>query len=123
MDFEAGVGPAARPLGPTPAIVSGNNSRSAFHLLLGPTVTASLNSAACTAHSHLVRLRGTPASAARYAKAQPRGAATLSTILLVLLIVLLVGAFSGRRRWGHAPGGIVGVLLIIVLVLLLTGHR
>jgi hypothetical protein len=36
----------------------------------------------------------------------------LSTILLILLIVLLVGAFSGRRRWGHGPGGVVGLVLI-----------
>jgi len=59
---------------------------------------------------------------ARYAEAL-RGCAMLSTILLILLIVLLVGALSGRRRWGHGPGGVVGLVLIIVLVLLLVQHH
>ncbi len=49
----------------------------------------------------------------------------LSTILIVLLILLLVGAlptWGYSRSWGYGPGGIVGVLLIIVLVLALTGR-
>jgi len=49
----------------------------------------------------------------------------LSTILIVLLILILIGAlprwgYSGN--WGYGPGGIVGILLIIVLVLALTGR-
>jgi Protein of unknown function (DUF3309) len=63
-----------------------------------------------------------PAELARYAQ-DLRGYAMLSTILLILLIVLLVGALSGRRRWGHGPGGVVGLVLIIVLVLLLVQHH
>jgi hypothetical protein len=49
----------------------------------------------------------------------------LSTILIVLLILMLVGALPSwrySRSWGYAPGGLVGVLLIVVLVLALTGH-
>ncbi|MEW6254704.1 MAG: DUF3309 family protein [Pseudomonadota bacterium] len=49
----------------------------------------------------------------------------MSTILIVLLILLLVGAlptWGYSRSWGYGPGGIVGVLLIIVLVLALTGR-
>jgi hypothetical protein len=49
----------------------------------------------------------------------------LSTILIVLLILMLVGALPSwrySRNWGYAPGGLVGVLLIVVLVLALTGH-
>lgn len=49
----------------------------------------------------------------------------LSTILIVLLILLLVGAlptWGYSRSWGYGPGGIVGVLLIVVLVLALTGR-
>ena len=47
----------------------------------------------------------------------------LSTILIVVLILLLIGAlptwgYSGS--WGYGPGGIVGVLLIVVVVLALT---
>ncbi len=48
----------------------------------------------------------------------------LSTILLVLLVLLLLAAvpvWPHSRRWGYGPGGIVGLLLIILLVLILTG--
>jgi hypothetical protein len=51
--------------------------------------------------------------------------AMLSTVLIVLLILMLVGAmptWGYSRSWGYGPGGLVGVLLIVVLVLALTGH-
>lgn len=49
----------------------------------------------------------------------------LSTILIVLLILILIGAlprwgYSGS--WGYGPGGLVGVILIIVIVLALAGR-
>jgi hypothetical protein len=49
----------------------------------------------------------------------------LGTVLIILLILILIGAlptwgYSGN--WGYGPGGIVGVLLIIVIVLALTGR-
>jgi len=50
---------------------------------------------------------------------------TLGTILLIILILLLIGAiprWGYNSSWGYGPGGIVGVLLIIVLILFLTGH-
>ena len=46
----------------------------------------------------------------------------IGTILLILLILLLIGAlpvFPHSRSWGYAPGGILGVLVVIVLVLVL----
>jgi hypothetical protein len=49
----------------------------------------------------------------------------LGTILIVLLILALLGAFPRwgySRGWGYGPSGIVGVLLIIVLVMALTGN-
>ncbi len=49
----------------------------------------------------------------------------MSTLLIVLLVLLLIGAlprWGYSRNWGAAPGGIVGVLLIIVIVLALTGN-
>lgn len=49
----------------------------------------------------------------------------LSTILIIVLILILVGAlptWPHSTTWGYGPGGIVGVLLIIVLVLALTGR-
>jgi len=49
----------------------------------------------------------------------------LSTILVVLLILLLLGAIPSwpySRGWGYGPSGILGVVLIIVLILALTGR-
>jgi len=49
----------------------------------------------------------------------------LSTILIIVLILLLIGAlptwpYSGG--WGYGPGGLVGVVLVVIIVLALTGH-
>jgi hypothetical protein len=49
----------------------------------------------------------------------------LSTILIVLLILVLIGAFPFwpySSGWGYYPGGIVGIILIVVIVLALTGR-
>lgn len=48
----------------------------------------------------------------------------LSTLLLVVLILLLIGAFPAwphSRSWGYAPSGTLGVVLIIVIVLVVMG--
>ena len=50
---------------------------------------------------------------------------TLSTILLIILILALLGAvpvWGYNRSWGYAPGGVVGLILIILLILMLTGN-
>jgi hypothetical protein len=49
----------------------------------------------------------------------------LSTILLIILILLLVGALPAwpySSGWGYGPGGIVGILLIILIVLMVLGR-
>jgi hypothetical protein len=49
----------------------------------------------------------------------------LSTILIILLILLLIGAIPNwgySRGWGYGPSGIVGVILLIVIILLLMGR-
>lgn len=49
----------------------------------------------------------------------------LGTILIVLLILMLIGAvprWGYSSGWGYGPSGIVGILLIVVLVLALTGR-
>jgi hypothetical protein len=49
----------------------------------------------------------------------------LTTILLIILILALVGAlptWGYSRNWGYAPGGTVGLILIILIVLMITGH-
>lgn len=49
----------------------------------------------------------------------------MSTILLILLVLLLVGslpAWPYSTGWGYAPSGGLGLVLLIVLVLVLTGR-
>jgi hypothetical protein len=49
----------------------------------------------------------------------------MSTILLVFLILLLVGALPAwpySRSWGYYPSGGLGLVVVIVLILLLTGR-
>jgi hypothetical protein len=54
-----------------------------------------------------------------------RNRMTVGTILLIILILLLLGAFPSwphSRSWGYGPSGILGVVLIVVIVLLLMGR-
>jgi len=49
----------------------------------------------------------------------------MATILIILLVLLLLGAlptwpYSGG--WGYYPSGGLGLILLIVVVLLLTGR-
>jgi hypothetical protein len=49
----------------------------------------------------------------------------VSTLLLIILIILLIGAlptwpYSGG--WGYYPSGGLGLVLLIVIVLLLAGR-
>ena len=49
----------------------------------------------------------------------------LYTILLVVLILLIIGAlprWNHSRSWGYAPLGGLGIALVIVLILVLTGN-
>lgn len=44
------------------------------------------------------------------------------TILIVLLVLALIGAFPSwphSRSWGYYPSGGVGLILVIVVILLL----
>ena len=48
----------------------------------------------------------------------------MQTILIIILILVLLATLPTwpySRGWGYAPSGIVGLVVIIVLVLLLTG--
>src|SRR5512146_3193728 len=50
---------------------------------------------------------------------------SLGTILLIVLILILIGViptWPHSRSWGYAPSGVLGVVLIVVVVLLLTGR-
>ena len=48
----------------------------------------------------------------------------LPLLLVIVLVILLLGAlpvYPYSRGWGYAPGGALGVILIILLILWLTG--
>jgi hypothetical protein len=47
------------------------------------------------------------------------------TILLVILILMLLGALPTwpySSRWGYGPSGGLGLIVLIVIILLLTGR-
>ena len=52
---------------------------------------------------------------------------SLGTILVVLLVIFLLGGFSGRfggygYGFGHGGVGVLGLLLIVVVILLVLGR-
>jgi hypothetical protein len=49
----------------------------------------------------------------------------MSTIILVILVLVLVGALPTwpySSGWGYYPSGLIGILVVIVVILLLTGR-
>lgn len=49
---------------------------------------------------------------------------TLSTILIIVLLLLLIGAlpvFPHSRDWGYYPSGGIGTILVVLIVLYLLG--
>ncbi|MDO9204732.1 MAG: DUF3309 family protein [Methylotenera sp.] len=50
---------------------------------------------------------------------------TLGTILLIILILMLIGAFPSwphSKNWGYGPSGGLGLVVIILIVLVLLGR-
>lgn len=50
---------------------------------------------------------------------------SVGTILLIVLILMLFGAFPAwphSRNWGYYPSGGLGLLVVILLILLLLGR-
>lgn len=49
---------------------------------------------------------------------------SVTTILLIILILILIGAIPAwphSRGWGYGPSGGVGLLVVILLLLLVMG--
>jgi hypothetical protein len=49
----------------------------------------------------------------------------MSTILIVILVLMLVGVlptWPHSAKWGYGPSGGVGLILLILLILALTGR-
>ena len=49
--------------------------------------------------------------------------ATMITILVIILLLALVGGGLGHSRLGYAGWSPAGLILLVLLVLLFTGHR
>ncbi|MEI6096737.1 MAG: DUF3309 family protein [Alphaproteobacteria bacterium] len=52
---------------------------------------------------------------------------SIGTILAIILVIFLLGGFSGRfggygYGYGHGGVGVIGVILIIVVVLIVMGR-
>ena len=49
----------------------------------------------------------------------------MTTILIIILILLLIGAVPSwpySRNWGYGPSGLLGVVVVILLILVLMGR-
>ncbi|HEY5767040.1 MAG TPA: DUF3309 family protein [Candidatus Udaeobacter sp.] len=49
----------------------------------------------------------------------------MSTILIIILILLLIGvlpAWPHSSGWGYWPSGGLGLIVLILIILALTGH-
>jgi hypothetical protein len=50
---------------------------------------------------------------------------TTSILLLIVLVVLVIGvapSWPHSRRWGYAPSGTLGMILVVVLILALLRY-
>jgi hypothetical protein len=49
----------------------------------------------------------------------------MGLILVILIILLLIGAFPRwgySQNWGYGPSGFLGVVLVIILILFVLGR-
>jgi hypothetical protein len=49
----------------------------------------------------------------------------MTTVLLVILILMLIGAIPAwphSRRWGYGPSGGLGLVVLVLVILALTGR-
>ncbi|HMG47189.1 MAG TPA: DUF3309 domain-containing protein [Allosphingosinicella sp.] len=50
---------------------------------------------------------------------------TLTTILIIVLILLLIGSLPSwgySRGWGYGPSGLLGLVVIVLIILFLMGR-
>jgi Protein of unknown function (DUF3309) len=49
----------------------------------------------------------------------------INLLIIIILVILLVGAWPSwgySAGWGYYPGGAIGLVLIVVLILILLGR-
>lgn len=50
---------------------------------------------------------------------------SIGLLLVIILIIILIGAlptWPHSREWGPFPGGIIGIIVLVFIILLLTGR-
>jgi hypothetical protein len=50
---------------------------------------------------------------------------TVSTLIIIVLILVVIGAvptWPHSRSWGYGPSGVAGIVLVVLVVLLLMGR-
>jgi hypothetical protein len=62
-------------------------------------------------------------SSKRGAAAPEQRSMAMFTILFIILVLALIGGGLGHSRYGYAGWSPAGVLLVILLLLMFTGHR
>lgn len=46
----------------------------------------------------------------------------ISTLLIILLILAIIGAPWGYHSYGWGPSGLIGLVLVVMLILLVLGY-
>jgi hypothetical protein len=49
----------------------------------------------------------------------------MTTILIVIVVLMLLGAFptwNHSKQWGYGPSGGLGLVLIVLVILMLSGR-
>ena len=50
---------------------------------------------------------------------------SITTIILIILVLMLIGAIPGwshSRSWGYGPSGGIGLVVVIIIILMVTGR-
>ncbi|MDP1667616.1 DUF3309 family protein [Phaeovulum sp.] len=50
---------------------------------------------------------------------------SIGTILIIILVLALLGVvptWPHSASWGYGPSGVLGIIIIVVLILVLTGN-
>jgi hypothetical protein len=46
-------------------------------------------------------------------------------VLLIILVLALIGVIPGWRHsrgWGYGPSGVLGIVAVVVVLMMITGH-
>lgn len=49
----------------------------------------------------------------------------MGTILIIILVIVLISAvptWPHSKNWGYMPGGVLGLILIVIIILVILGR-